>query len=72
MSKYSILFYTLILFILFPSKSFAYLDPGTGSMLLQALIGLIASLFTTFYIFWNKIKLFFKKIYSKIFKKKGI
>jgi hypothetical protein len=70
MFKYSILFYTLILFILFPSKSFAYLDPGTGSMLLQALIGLMATLFTTFYIFLNKIKLFFKKIYYKIFKKK--
>jgi hypothetical protein len=70
MFKYSILFYILFLFILFPSESFAYLDPGTGSMLLQALIGLIASLFTTFYLFWNKIKLIFKKIYSKIFKKK--
>lgn len=70
MSKHYILFYTLILFILFPSKSFAYLDPGTGSIILQALIGLIASFFTAFLMFWNKIKLFFKKIYSKIFKKK--
>jgi hypothetical protein len=70
MFKYPILIYILILFILFPSKSFAYLDPGTGSILLQALIGFIASLFTSFYIFWNKIKLIFKKIYSKLLKKK--
>jgi hypothetical protein len=70
MFQYSTLIYILILFILFPSKSFAYLDPGTGSMLLQALIGVIASLFTTFYLFWNKIKLIFKKLYFKIFKKK--
>lgn len=62
--------FIIILFILFPTKADAYLDPGTGSMILQALIGIIATIFTTFYIFWTKICSFFKKIRSKIFKKK--
>lgn len=72
MIKCLIFFYILIILILFPSKSFAYLDPGTGSIILQALIGLIASFFTAFYIFWNKVKLYIKKIYSKIFKKNNV
>lgn len=70
MFKFLKVFSILIFFILFPTKVYAYLDPGTGSMILQALIGLIASIFTAFYVFWNKINFILKKIYSKYFKKK--
>jgi hypothetical protein len=35
-----------------------YLDPGFGSMLIQALVGLIAVAGTSFYMFRQKIKAF--------------
>ena len=47
------------------SRSFAYLDPGTGSIILQAILGFIAAAITTLSFYWNK----FKKLFSKIFKR---
>jgi NADH:ubiquinone oxidoreductase subunit 5 (subunit L)/multisubunit Na+/H+ antiporter MnhA subunit len=38
-----------------------YLDPGFGSMLIQALIGLIAVAGSSLYLFRQKIKAFFSK-----------
>lgn len=45
-----------ILFCLFASDTFAYLDPGTGSLVIQMLIGalVVASLF--FRGFWKRLK----------------
>ena len=37
----------------------AYLDPGTGSMILQATIGAVAVAFTTISVYWHKLKSFF-------------
>ena len=37
----------------------AYLDPGTGSMLIQAVIGAIAAVGVTLRLYWYKIKLMF-------------
>ena len=37
-------------------KSFAYLDPGTGSIILQALIAILAAGAAILSGFWNKIK----------------
>ena len=34
----------------------AYLDPGTGSMLIQGLIGAIAMVSVTLRLYWHKIK----------------
>jgi hypothetical protein len=42
-------------------NSYAYLDPGTGSYLIQVLIGVILGGLYALKIFWTKIKLFFKK-----------
>jgi hypothetical protein len=38
----------------------AYLDPGTGSIILQAIIGGIAMGAVTARLYWNKILLLFK------------
>ncbi|MCP4298502.1 MAG: CDP-glycerol--glycerophosphate glycerophosphotransferase [Proteobacteria bacterium] len=35
----------ILILILIPTPAYAYLDPGTGSMLVSAIIGIIASLF---------------------------
>jgi hypothetical protein len=37
-----------------------YLDPGFGSMLIQALIGLIAVAGSSFFLFRQRIKVFFQ------------
>ena len=54
----------LIVFIFlltFPSYSFAYLDPGSASMIIQGLIAGIASVATVVGLYWHKIKSFFSK-----------
>jgi hypothetical protein len=39
----------------------AYLDPGTGSMLLQLLLGGVVGLLTILKLYWHKIKSIFGK-----------
>jgi hypothetical protein len=51
----------LILSLIFNSKAYAYIDPGIGSIMLQAIIGGIAATIFTIKIYWQKIKDFFKK-----------
>ena len=47
--------------ISYASPAYAYLDPGTGSMLLQGLIGGIATAIAFLSIYWQKVKAFFSK-----------
>lgn len=63
MNKLGILILSLILFS--TKNAYAYLDPGTGSIILQAILGAIAAgiSYCTFY--WNKVKNFIKKIINK-------
>ena len=56
-------------FFLFTSSAHAYLDPGTGSIILQAIVGAFAAFFSTLYIFWEKVKIFFRKVFKKDNKK---
>lgn len=65
MNKIIILFFTTIL-ITFPTMAFAYLDPGTGSIILQAILGFIAAAVASISIYWTK----FKSLISKLFNKK--
>lgn len=39
-----------------PHDLFAYLDPGSGSMLLQALVGGAAAAGVTVKLFWRRLK----------------
>ena len=41
------------------SPAYAYLDPGTGSMLLQLLLGGVAGVVLIFKMYWARIKQFF-------------
>ena len=43
------------------SPAQAYLDPGTGSLLLQLLLGGVAGLLTILKLYWKQIKSFFAK-----------
>ena len=51
----------LILIFLLPNTSYAYLDPGSGSLILQALLAASAAVLA----FFKQIKNFFKKLFSK-------
>ncbi|MEW5819695.1 MAG: hypothetical protein AB1782_05845 [Cyanobacteriota bacterium] len=53
------------LIILFPQKACAYLDPGTGSFVIQIIIATLAGITFSIKIFWSNIKLFFLSLFSK-------
>ena len=50
----------LISFI-FTFDADAYIDPGSGSIILQALLGALAAIGASIYIYWSKFKNFFKR-----------
>ena len=60
-----LIFLTFFIFLLNYNYAFAYLDPGTGSIILQAILGAIAAGLTFFTNFWQKVKNFFKKLFKK-------
>jgi len=49
----------------------AYIDPGTGSLVLQAVIGVLVGAFVAIGLFWNRIKLFVKNLFSRSKKNEG-
>ena len=52
---------SFILMYFYNINAYAYLDPGTGSIILQALAGAIAAISSFFYYYGKKVKDFFKK-----------
>jgi len=52
------LFFILIL-TLIPSSAYAYIDPGSGSAIMSAIIGFFVVIGLTIKSFWYKIKSFF-------------
>jgi hypothetical protein len=49
-------FLILALLVLTAEPAFAYLDPGTGSMLLQVILGGVAAVAVAIKLFWYKIR----------------
>jgi hypothetical protein len=49
---------SLVALITFPVSAQAYLDPGTGSILLQGAIAAVATIAYTVKIYWYRIKAF--------------
>lgn len=45
-----------VILLIFVEPAYAYLDPGTGSILLQGLIAAIAGTMVTGGMYWRKIK----------------
>ncbi|NMC64294.1 MAG: hypothetical protein GYA55_14110 [SAR324 cluster bacterium] len=50
---------TILIFLL-PFNAHAYLDPGSGSMILQLIVAGVAGLFVGLKFFWGRIVAFFK------------
>ncbi len=69
MSKKNFFYKVLLIFVLLETNSFAYLDPGSSSIIVQILVAILATV--TFY--FRATLNFFKNIFIKIrnlFKKK--
>lgn len=45
----------------FPLPVLAYLDPGTGSLIIQSLLAAIAAAFVALNHYWDKVKSMFKR-----------
>jgi len=67
--KISYLVICLLTFFLFNNSAHAYLDPGTGSLIFQAIIALFAGIATAIAIYWRKFKDFISNLFSKNKKK---
>ncbi len=62
---FQIIVFNILSLILIFSNAYAYLDPGTGSFILQAIMGFLAAISAGFLYYWSKIKNFFLKIFKK-------
>lgn len=67
--NFKIIILSFILFFIFQNKSYAYLDPGTGSIILQAIAAGIVGLLTWISFAKQKIKDVWTKIINKYLKK---
>ena len=60
--------FLFLFFVIQINNSYAYLDPGTGSTILQAIVAALAAGAATVSYYWRKVK----DLYIKIFQKKKI
>lgn len=56
-------FIVLSLALCFPQPVHAYIDPGTGSFIIQMLMAGALGLFFTLKVFWKKIITYFKNLF---------
>lgn len=56
-----VLFLLVLLGTLFPSDALAYLDPGTGSLIVQSVIATLAVVAYGVRLYWGRIQLLFKR-----------
>ena len=55
----------LCVVMLSPITAHAYLDPGTGSMMVQALLAAVAAVGVSIGIFWRRFRSFFGRIFGR-------
>ena len=51
--------------LLFPRYAYSYIDPGTGSYVFQVIIATFVAVSVAVKIYWNKIKGFLGRLFSK-------
>lgn len=65
-TKLTVLFLLCWFFsIFFTSSAFAYIDPGTGSMMVQAVIAAVAAAGVFIGLCWHRVKSFFTRAFGK-------
>lgn len=53
------IFFCAVLSLLFSTSAYAYLDPATGSYVVQVIIGVVVSSLYVLKMYWRRIKGFF-------------
>ena len=48
-----------------PAKAYAYLDPGTGSMIIQLTIGALLGAAMALKVYWGRLKTFLGNIFGR-------
>jgi hypothetical protein len=61
----------MLLYLAFPPFAYAYLDPGTGSYILQLIIAAFVGGAFVINLFRTRIYAFFKKLFSRGEKRQG-
>ena len=61
MSFSLVLFCALLTAAFWPSTAFAYIDPGTGSILIQGIIAAIAAIGVTMKLYWHRFLRLFRR-----------
>jgi hypothetical protein len=57
--------FILIFTLTFSHNAYAYLDPGSGSYMLQILLGTLVAGFFAIKQYWHRLKYFFKERFRK-------
>ncbi len=50
--------------LVFVKRAYAYIDPGTGSMIVQAVIAAVAVASVSIGIFWRRLRSFFSRFFD--------
>jgi len=61
----TVLFLFSLLYLVFPRRVYAYLDPGTGSYILQLAIAALLGGSVMIKIYWKKIRTYLANLFSK-------
>ena len=65
MTKLYYLLFIGLLLLIFPKNAHAYLDPGTGSYVLQIVSAFVIGALVSLKLKWQWIKAYFKRLTSK-------
>jgi len=60
----SVVLLVALFYLVFPQKAYAYLDPATGSYVLQIIIAALVGGLFVIKQYYSKIKAFFKNLFS--------
>lgn len=63
--KFSIIYFVCLTILVYPTNVYAYLDPVSGSVILQSIIGVIAASILVIKTYWYKLKRLFKKLINQ-------
>ena len=58
-------FFVIALTIVRSNNVYAYIDPGTGSMVVQAILAVVAAVSVSIGIFWRRVQLIFKRLFGR-------
>lgn len=65
MKKFIVMLLCAVFALVFAKRAHAYIDPGTGSMLVQAAIAAVAAVSVSIGVFRSRIRSFFGRLFGR-------